>query len=113
MLETGQWIIFGTLILTLFLFISGKPRYDLVALTALLIVVISGLIPINNAFLGFGNPVVITVATVFILSRALQNSGVVDVIGQRLSKLEGGVTLQLAALPALFSHPLDINLTPL
>ncbi len=98
MLETGQWIIFGTLILTLFLFISGKLRYDLVALTALLIVVITGLIPINNAFLGFSNPAVITVATVFILSRALQNSGVVDAIGQKLSKLEGGITLQLAAL---------------
>ena len=103
MLETGQWIIFGTLILTLFLFISGKLRYDLVALIALMIVVITGLIPIDRAFIGFSNPAVITVATVFILSRALQNSGVVDVIGQWLSKLEGGFTLQLAALTVIIT----------
>ena len=103
MLETGQWIIFGTLIITLFLFISGKLRYDLVALIALMIVVITGLIPIDRAFIGFSNPAVITVATVFILSRALQNSGVVDVIGQWLSRLEGGFTLQLAALTVIIT----------
>ncbi len=103
MLETGQWIIFVTLILTLILFITGKLRYDLVALIALLIVVITGLIPIENAFIGFSNPAVITVATVFILSKALQNSGVVDVIGQWLSRIEGGITLQLAALTIIIT----------
>ncbi len=103
MLETGQWIIFGTLILTLILFIAGKLRYDLVALIALLIVVITGLIPIEKAFSGFSNPAVITVATVFILSRALQNSGVVDVIGQWLSRIEGGITIQLAALTIIIT----------
>ncbi len=103
MLETGQWIIFATLVLTLILFISGKLRYDIVALIALLIVVITGLIPIENAFGGFSNPAVITVATVFILSRALQNSGVVDVIGQWLSRIEGGITLQLAALTVIIT----------
>ena len=103
MLETGQWIIFGTLILTLILFIAGKLRYDLVALIALLIVVITGLIPIEKAFSGFSNPAVITVATVFILSRALQNSGVVDVIGQWLSRIEGGITIQLAALTVIIT----------
>lgn len=39
-----QWIIFATLILTLVLFISGRWRYDIVALLALLIVTLTGLI---------------------------------------------------------------------
>lgn len=103
MLETGQWIIFGTLILTLILFITGKIRYDIVALIALLIVVITGLIPTDRAFIGFSNSAVITVAAVFILSRALQNSGVVDLIGQQLSKVQGGITLQLAALTGIIT----------
>ena len=102
-METGQWIIFGTLLLTLVLFITGRWRYDIVALIALLIVVLTGIIPVDRAFTGFSNSAVITVATVFILSKALQISGVVDVIGQWLSKLEGSFMIQLAALTGIIT----------
>jgi di/tricarboxylate transporter len=100
-LTIDQWLIFGTLLSTLFLFIIGKWRYDVVALLALLIVVLTGLIPIERAFTGFSNPAVVTVAAVLVLSRGLQNSGIVDVIGQYLSRLKGGVTIQLAALTGI------------
>ena len=93
-----QWIIFGTLLLTLVLFITGRWRYDIVALIALLIVTLTGLVPVNRAFSGFSNPAVITVAAVLVLSRGLQNSGIVEWIGQKLSLLKGGITIQLAAL---------------
>ncbi len=96
-----QWIIFGTLILTLIFFIAGKWRYDVVALMALLVVVLTGLIPIERAFTGFSNPAVITVAAVLVVSRGLQNSGIVDWIGQHLAQLKGGVTIQLAALTSI------------
>jgi di/tricarboxylate transporter len=96
-----HWIIFGTLILTLVLFISGRWRYDLVALLALLILTLTGLIPPERAFSGFSNPAVITVAAVLVVSRGLQNSGVVDLIGQQLARLKGGLTIQLAALTGL------------
>jgi len=93
-----QWIIFGTLLLTLVLFVTGRWRFDVVALLALLIVVFTGLVPVESAFDGFSNPAVITVAAVLVISRALQNSGAIDLIGNRLLRLQGGVTLQLAAL---------------
>ena len=96
-----QWIIFGTLLATLALFIWGKWRYDVVALLALLVVTLSGLIPVERAFSGFSNPAVITVAAVLVISRGLQNSGLIDLIGQRLSALKGGVTIQLAALTVI------------
>jgi len=98
-----QWIIFGTLAITLILFISGRVRYDLVALIALLIVTITGIVPVESAFTGFGNPAVITVAAVLVLSKGLQNSGIIDVIGQRLSALKGGTTVQLAVLTVLIA----------
>ncbi|MBN2116944.1 MAG: anion permease [Anaerolineales bacterium] len=100
-ITTEQWIIFGTLLLTLILFITGRWRYDLVALIALLIVTLTGLIPVEHAFTGFSNSAVVTVAAVLVLSRGLQNSGVVDMIGERLSRLKGGITIQLAALTGL------------
>lgn len=96
-----QIIIFATLILTLILFINGRWRYDIVALLALLAVTLTDLVPVERTFTGFSNPAVITVAAVLVLSRGLQNSGMVDWIGQRLSRLKGGVTIQLAALTSL------------
>ncbi len=96
-----QWLIFATLLLTLALFITGRWRYDVVALLALMIVTLTGLIPVANAFSGFANPAVVTVAAVLVLSRALQNSGVVDLIGDQLLRLKGGVMVQLAALTGI------------
>lgn len=96
-----KWIIFGTLFLTLVLFISGRWRYDIVALIALLIVSISGIIPAEKTFSGFGNPAVITVAAVLVLSKGLQNSGIIDLIGQKLLGIKGGITAQLAVLTPL------------
>lgn len=96
-----QWIIFATLAATLALFIWGRWRYDVVALLALLIVTLTGLIPPEQAFSGFSNAAVVTVAAVLVLSRGLQNSGIVDVIGQQLARLRGGVTIQLAALTGI------------
>jgi di/tricarboxylate transporter len=100
-MTTGQLIIFSTLILTLFLFITGRWRYDIVALIALLIVTLTGLIPVGRTFSGFSNPAVITVAAVLVLSRGLQNSGIVDWIGHQLERLKGGVTVQLLALTTI------------
>ncbi len=97
----AQWIIFGTLALTLTLFIAGRWRYDVVALIALLIVALAGLVPLEQVFSGFSNSAVVTVAAVLVLSRGLQNSGVVDLVGERLSDLKGGITVQLAALTVL------------
>lgn len=96
-----QWIIFGTLVLTLILFIAGRWRYDVVALIALLIVALTGLVPVEQVFIGFSNSAVVTVAAVLVLSRGLQNSGVVDMIGGWLYGLKGGVTVQLAALTTI------------
>jgi len=96
-----QWIIFGTLLSTLVLFITGRWRYDLVALLALLIVTLSGLVPAQQSFIGFGNPAVVTVAAVLVVSRALQNSGVVGLIGEWLLRIRGGVIVQLAALTGI------------
>ena len=96
-----QWIIFGTLLLTLVLFVTGRWRFDVVALLALLIVVLTGLVPVESAFDGFSNPAVITVAAVLVISRALLNSGVIDLIGDRLLRLNGGMVVQLAALTGI------------
>lgn len=91
-------LVFIVLGLTLAAFVWGRFRYDLVALAALLGSVMLGLVPGEEAFLGFGHPAVITVAAVLVLSRAFERSGVVDVIADQVFKVGERLFLQLAAL---------------
>jgi di/tricarboxylate transporter len=94
-------IVFGTLILVLVLFAWGRIRHDLVALIALCILVIAGTIDPENAFKGFGHPAVITVAAVLVIGKALEFSGVVDLLGKWVMKLGKNLLLQIFALSVL------------
>ncbi|MCL4766909.1 MAG: anion permease [Hyphomicrobiaceae bacterium] len=80
---------------TIILFVWGRWRYDLVSVFALLAVVLTGLVPPQQAFLGFGHPAVLTVIGVLILSRGLQNAGIVDVVLRLLAPLKGRPAMQL------------------
>jgi len=93
--------IFAILAVTALLFIWGKWRHDLVALAALITCVITGLVDPASAFSGFGNPAVITVASVLILSFSLQTTGVVDTLTSRLLPSASGATVSIIALSAL------------
>jgi di/tricarboxylate transporter len=70
-------------------FIWGRWRYDLIAFSALLIAVVIGLVEPMEAFLGFGHPAVVTVAAVLIISRALSNSGLIDMLAKGLDPAAG------------------------
>jgi len=86
---------------TIGLFVWGRWRHDMVALAALLACVLLGLVEPTKAFAGFGHPAVITVACVLVLSRGLQDTGVVDALAQRILPAQGGPTLGIAALTAV------------
>lgn len=101
MVTAEQWIVFGTLALALILFVSGRWRYDVVALAALLVVAVTGVVPGDQVFAGFGHPAVITVAAVLIISRAILNTGVVDSTVRLLSRAGNHPTLLVAALTCL------------
>jgi di/tricarboxylate transporter len=98
-----QTIAFGTLIGAFGLFLWGGLRHDVVAMLALIAVVLTGLVPFDEAFAGFAHPAVITVAAVLILSRALQNAGIVDVIVRLLAPLRGRDTVQIGAQAGLIA----------
>lgn len=66
------------LAMTFVLFVWGRWRYDVVALGALLLAVLLGAVPAKGAFAGFGDPAVITVALVLVLSAAIRQSGLLE-----------------------------------
>ncbi|MDO9551149.1 SLC13 family permease [Rhodonellum sp.] len=93
-----QIIVFVTLFVALSLFVWGKLRHDLVAIICLMILVFSGIVPPEEAFLGFANPAVVTVAMILVVSFGLQKSGLIDFIGNWVMKLGDNPTLQIGAL---------------
>ena len=97
-MSTDQIIIFCILISCLVLFVWGKYRYDLVAVFATISVVLFGLIPAEDAFIGFSHPAVITVATVLIISDVIKNSGVVDLFADKLKHITANKSMHVAGL---------------
>lgn len=97
-MTTEQYMIFGLIILMLIFFVWGKWRYDIVALTTLLIAVIIGLVPISEAFTGFSHAAVITVAAILVVSQGLMNAGIIDYITKYLLKAGNNTMVQMTLL---------------
>ncbi|WP_417538761.1 SLC13 family permease [Marinobacter sp.] len=96
-----QGIVFAVLGITLAMFVWNRIRFDVVAMLALLAVAISGLVPTEELFAGFGHPAVITVAAVLVISQGLVNGGVVDNIARLLGKIGHRPTLQVLTLTSV------------
>ena len=87
---TDQTILALTIVVLIGLLIWGKWRYDAVTLVCLAGLVLFGVVPAENAFSGFGHPAVITVALVLLISRGLQEAGMVSLAGNFISRLTLG-----------------------
>jgi di/tricarboxylate transporter len=90
-------ILFLIVAATIIGFVWGRLRYDIVAGIALLASVYLGVVPADQAFLGFGHPAVITVASVLVISQGLQNMGLVGWLVRLLAPTRRNTTLQVAA----------------
>ncbi len=100
-MSSSQALLFALLAGAMGLFIWGRYRYDIVAFGALVIATLLGIVPAPEAFLGFGHPAVITVAAVLVISRALQNSGVVDMLAAKLEVATRDPLIHIGALTGL------------
>ena len=84
----------------LVLFVSDRLRYDVVAALALSAAILTGVVPAKKAFEGFSSSVIIIIASVLVISRAVAVSGIVDSAMRRLLRLLDSTTLQVGALTA-------------
>lgn len=100
-MNIDQLLVLLVLLGALILFITERVRYDIVALLALLAVAVLDLVPEADLFAGFGHPAVITVAAVLVISRALINSGFVDLLTRGMERVGPNPAQQVAALAGL------------
>ena len=97
-MENKQLLITAVLILVLLMFAWGRWRHDLIAMSALVLCALLGLVPMESAFSGFSHPAVVTVAAVLIISHALKNAGVVDLAASRLGSVTGNQFVHIGLL---------------
>ena len=81
-MNTDQFILFGLLLVVFGMLIWGRVRYDLVAFGALVVAVITGVVPEDQAFSGFGHHATIIIALVLVLSKSLSNSGAIELVAR-------------------------------
>mgnify|MGYP002700328470 CR=1 FL=1 len=93
-----QTTVFLILFTSLVLFAWGKIRYDLVALIAMMALLLFNLVTPQEAFSGFGHTAVITVAAVLVISQALKNAGVVDLVASYLLPYSSNAIVHIALL---------------
>lgn len=84
--------------LAIILFATEKLPVDVISLLLVVALVMSGVLNIKDAVAGFGNEIIITIGGLFVLVGGLIKTGLVDLIGRRISKIAGTNEFFLTAL---------------
>ena len=93
-----QLLAITIVVLMLSAFIWDRWRYDVVAMTALLAAVVVGIVPQAEAFNGISDTVIIVIAAVLVVSKAIARSGILDRLVRRLLTNVDSTDAQVGAL---------------
>ena len=91
-------IVFGILAGAIALWSWGRPRADIVAVLIVVGLMLSRVLTPQESFAGFGDPIVILIAAVFVVGAALENTGIVHRLSLALLKLGRGSETRLIVL---------------
>jgi di/tricarboxylate transporter len=94
-------IVLGLLVLAVILFARETVSVDFVTLLMLAALILTGILTPAEAFSGFSSEIIIILASIFVITGALQQTGVVDVLGERLQRLAGNSPVLLILVTML------------
>src|SRR5689334_12941527 len=94
-------IVFAVLAAVVILFVWNRLPVELVVFSAALALWATGILRIDQALAGFGDPVVIFIATLFVVSEGLDASGVTARVGQELVARAGQSRTRLLVVTML------------
>lgn len=89
LMNTDMIITLTILVIAAALFMSGKIRSDLVAISSLIVLVLFGILTPNEALSGFSSSVVIMMIGLFIVGGAIFQTGLAKIASRKLMKLAG------------------------
>ncbi|HHJ16849.1 MAG TPA: TRAP transporter large permease subunit [Gammaproteobacteria bacterium] len=90
--------VFGLLLVTVLLFVSDRVRLDVVALAVILVLMLSGLLTPAESLAGFGDPVVLLLAGLFVVGEGLYRTGIAFAVGDWLMRVAGTSELRLLVM---------------
>lgn len=99
-LTVEQVMAIAIVVVMLGFMIWDRVRYDAVALTALLAAVVVGIVPADKAFVGFSDQVIVVIASVLVISKAVSRSGILHRLTRRLLRRVTSPSLQIGWLCA-------------
>ncbi len=118
----APYLVLLVLIGVIFAFVTERTRVEFVALGAAAFLVLTGTLEIGEVLDAFANPAPFTVACMFVLSAALERTGMIEDLGNRMARI-GNVSpvvtlvVMMAAVAALSAFvnntPVVVALTPL
>lgn len=79
-------------------FMSGRVRSDVVALCALVLLIVFGILTPEEALTGFSNPIVIMMVGLFVVGGAILQTGLAKMISSKILKLAGESEMKLFVL---------------
>lgn len=83
----GMWIVIAVIGATFVVIATGRVRSELAVLAACCALVLSGVISTTDLFPALGSDAVVTVGAMFVLSAALERTGVIDSASRLLQRL--------------------------
>jgi di/tricarboxylate transporter len=93
------WIVSAILVVGLYLMISEKIPVDLTAIGIIVALMVSRVLSPLEAVAGFAHPAVITVGSMFLISKGMLRTGAVGYIGQKILGLSrGNATLAMLVI---------------
>ncbi len=81
--------------------IWGKIRYDLVAFGALVIAIMIGVVPEEDAFKGFSHHATVIIALVLVVSRGLSNSGAIELVAKYVIDASRSLFMHITIMSAV------------
>lgn len=91
-------IVLALLALAMGLFVSERVSVDVVTLLILAILVASGILTTEEAFSGFSSDIIIILGSIFVLTGAVEETGVLNFLGNRMVRMAGKSVGRLSLL---------------
>lgn len=97
----------GVAVLALALFLWNRLPVEVVGLIVMTLLIVSGLVSVEEGLSGFANEATVTVALMLVLSAGLLRTGTVDVVGRWMGRLAGDSEARLLAVVVLLVVPMS------
>jgi di/tricarboxylate transporter len=97
-MTADQMIAFAIVVVMMGLFIWNRLRFDIVAALGLVAAVMTGVVTPDDAFVGFGDQIVIIVASALILSAGVSKSSIIERLVRKLEPAMKTTGLQVLVL---------------